>query len=98
MRMAFIGFCDVPRANYLLRVLPPSMISTYARDYDAAICDCFCNIMSFSSLSCDYMAWWVATLPTRNGGLGLRSAERSMYGAYLVARIDSAAVIVQEVH
>ena len=87
-----LTFCGVPRANHLLRVLPPSISAPYARCHDDAIWECFCSLLR-AHLSDDERARAVATLPARLGGLGLRSAERTAPAAYWAAWVDSAAVL-----
>ena len=40
-----LTFCGVPRANHLLRVLPPSISAPYAKGHDDAIWQCFCDLL-----------------------------------------------------
>ena len=55
----------VPRANHLLRIVPPSLIAEYARDHDDAVWNTFCDLMGASSLRDDAAARAVASLPAR---------------------------------
>ena len=91
-----LTFCGVPRANHFLRVLPPSIVTPYARRHDDAIWTCFCALLGCERLSTDQLAKNVATLPARKGGLGLMSAERTAAAAYWAAWVDSAKVLADK--
>jgi len=43
-------FCVSPRANYLLRMLPPGTTDAFARGHDAAVCACLAALLSQDSL------------------------------------------------
>ena len=85
--------CAVPRANHLLRALPPSRVHEYALAHDQALWDCLCGIVGADARAEDAEARSIASLPARHGGLGLRSALRSSAGAYLAGWMDALPVI-----
>ena len=66
-------YCAVPRANHLLRILPPSISKEYAVLHDAALWSCTQTLLGGAQIG-DACARAIATLPARLGGLGLRSA------------------------
>ena len=70
------------RANYLIRMLPPSQSQEYAEEHDRAMWQSFCNILGATAHRHDKLANDIATMPARLGGLGLRSAARSAGGAF----------------
>ena len=83
----------VPRANHTLRVVPPALSSTYARAHDDALWQAFCAIFGAEEHSCILRARSLASLPSRLGGLGLRSAERTAEAAFLASWIDALKVL-----
>ena len=91
-----LTFCGVPRANHLLRVLPPSVAEPYARSHDEAIWSCFCKLIDCEGRLDDKLARDIATLPARLGGLGLRSALRTSTAAYWAAWVDNAKVLADK--
>ena len=66
-------------------MVPPSLAQRYAVDHDNAIWDCFCTVFDVTAFSGDVLARKIASLPSRLGGLGLRSAERSSRGAFMAS-------------
>ena len=91
-----LTFCAVPRANHMLRILPPSAVEPYAKSHDDAIWGCFCQLMECQNRSSEELARHVATLPARKGGLGLRSAQRTSTAAYWAAWVDSSEVLAEK--
>ena len=82
-----------PRANHLLRVLPPSAVARYAAEHDDAIWETYCTLMGAPERAGDAYARAVATMPARLGGLGLRSASRTSPAAYAAAWADALPVL-----
>jgi hypothetical protein len=82
-----------PRANHMLRVVPPSQKLPYARAHDDIIWQCFCNLLQAGNSSADQLARDIASLPARLGGLGLRSAARTSQPAYLASWADALGVL-----
>ena len=63
--------CGAPRANYLLRILPPCHTHAFAREHDAAVL----RLLSAEErLELDALQRPRAQLPLARGGMGLRSA------------------------
>ena len=91
-----LSYCGVPRANHLVRVLPPEVAEEYAARHDCALWRCLCALLGCESRLGDTLARDVATLPVRLGGLGLRSAARTSPAAYWAAWVDGAAVLASK--
>jgi hypothetical protein len=80
----------VPRANHLLRMLPPSLSQEYAAGHDDSVRECLSKLLQQPrSLSRQSAAWQCATLPLRLGGVGLRSAARTAPAACWGAWADA---------
>ena len=84
-----LTYSAVPRANHLIRIVPPSVIRDYAMRHDEALWACFCRLIEGDSLAGDTIAQQVASLPARFGGLGVRSAVRTSPAAYFASWVDS---------
>ena len=68
-------FCASPRANCLLRMLPPGATEAFAREHDAAVCACLAALLSQDSLPTQALpqpTQRLVHLPLRFGGLGVR--------------------------
>ena len=79
--------CASARANYLLRVVRPEWVQSFACVHDQNLWKCLCAILRIPVDSCEEQTRNTATLPLSLGGLGLRSAQRSCVAAYW-ARCD----------
>eukprot|EP00973_Karenia_brevis_P040128 5541545-Karenia_brevis.AAC.1 len=66
-----LAYAAVPRANHTLRTLPPSQVQQYAKAHDDSLWKCFCGLMGASDMQEDVRAQRIATMPGRQGGLGL---------------------------
>ena len=66
-------FCAAARANYLLRVLPPSQSETFATVHDSSVWNCLRLLLDIPGTP---EMLDRAGLSLTNGGLGLRSAMR----------------------
>ncbi|OLQ02944.1 hypothetical protein AK812_SmicGene14193 [Symbiodinium microadriaticum] len=79
------AYCAAPRAQHLLRNVPPADILPYARAHDAAIWNVVEGLLGGQGPD-EGDAWLaaraVAFLPPSFGGLGLLSAERVSSAAY----------------
>ena len=81
-------FCAVPRANYLLRCVPPSLCHRFALEHDEAIWRAFSSLLGEAHDGIAFTCRQIAQLPCRLGGLGLRSAVRTSPSAYWSAWAD----------
>ena len=83
-------FCASPRANYLLRMLPPNSTTEYAREHDGAVAACLSTLLYGDAVSpLPAAAASAAHLPLGYGGLGLRSAAAAAPAAYWASWQDS---------
>ncbi len=86
-------YCAAPRANYLLRTVPPPQARAYAEDHDARVLTAMRSLLvrTTEADAEDGHGQWVrqATLPCRLGGMGLRSARRTAPAAYWASWADS---------
>ena len=84
--------CATPRANYLLRILPPHLTAAYATAHDSAIAQCLANLLELegSLTPCTVRA---AQLPQRFGGLGLRCASSDRHAAHWASWCDTLPVV-----
>ncbi|CAE7398470.1 unnamed protein product, partial [Symbiodinium microadriaticum] len=80
-----LAYCAAPRAQHLLRNVPPADLLPYARAHDAAIWNVVEGLLGGQGPD-EGDAWLaaraVAFLPPSFGGLGLLSAERVSSAAY----------------
>ena len=83
----------VPRANHMLRTVPPTLAAEYARAHDDEVWRCFRVLLGADKDDPDDLARSIATLPGGLGGLGLRSAERTAESAYWASWVDTLAVL-----
>ena len=74
-------FCAGPRANYLLRTVPPHQVRAYAEEHDRRVPTALQNLLGADGLNDNH---WrrQAQLPLRFGGLGLRNSTRTAPPAY----------------
>ena len=83
-----------PRANYLLRVLPPVETARYAASHDNAVQVCLQRLLATDApLQLDALQCRRTHLPMRLGGLGLRSASRLRFEAYWASWADTLPMI-----
>ena len=86
-------FCAAPRANHLLRVLPPHQTEAYARDHDAAVAQCLTRLLQLEAAPLPDPSLRTAQLALRFGGLGLRSAVAARQAAHWASWCDTLPVI-----
>ena len=78
--------CAGPRANHILRNLPPSEASKFGQHHDNHLRACLADIIAMAVP--DGVTTEVVQLPFREGGLGLRSAVRLAPAAYWASWAD----------
>ena len=89
----FLTFCAATRANYTLRNVQPELALWFAVQHDANVWQCFCNLLGVNPDQIPANSVQTASLPLRLGGLGLRSAERTLPAAHWASWADSLAMI-----
>ena len=77
-----LNMSAVPRANHMIRMVPPSQAAEYADLHDDAIWACFADLCLAGQYREHRLTKDIASLPGRLGGLGLRSARRTSPTAY----------------
>ena len=82
-------FCASPRANFVLRTVPPSLCRQYAQERDALIRGSLAKLFAFNNgyLSNQRLMAQIH-LPARFGGLGLNSSVRTSQAAYWASWCD----------
>ena len=85
--------CACPRANYLLRALPPASTAEYASAHDEAVAYCLATLLGLADAPLPPMQQRAARLPLRFGGLGLREAIADRHAAYWASWMDTLPVI-----
>ena len=94
-----LRFCAEPRANHLLRSLPPTLSAEYAQAHDAALWHCLLQLLGETTNSDNHAdlqrARGIASLPACMGGLGLRSAALHAPAAYWAGWADALLMLLQ---
>ena len=88
-----LRFCACPRANYLLRVLPPAATLPFAEAHDAAVDRCLFARLGFADAPLPELSTRSARLPLQCGGLGLRAATLDRHAAHWASWFDTLAVL-----
>jgi hypothetical protein len=94
-------FCGVPRANHLLRTIPPCLVGNLATGHDKQVLQVLETLLALSpgsdttSLHGIGRELWErqARLPIRLGGCGLRDSSRSSHAAYWASVADCIPVL-----
>ena len=86
-----------PRANHLIRTLPPEASREYAAEHDAGVWRTVLALLGEIPGTADELreAESMACLPMRMGGLGLRTAGRCAAAAYWASWADALPMISQ---
>ena len=91
-----LALCATPRANHVVRALPPTQAREYAAEHDSRIWNTLQQLLGHAPhRDRARRARTLAALPGRLGGLGLRSAERTSPAAYWASWADALEVIRQ---
>ena len=89
--------CCAPRANYSLRTQPPAQAAAYAALHDTLVWETLCKLLGREDLAqhhqLDSRHAWLAQLPMRLGGCGLRSALRTAPAAWWASWADTLLMI-----
>ena len=90
-------YCASPRAQHVLRTVPPRDAAAYASEHDQAVWTTVQHILAEPDARGQQWgaARQVAFLPAAAGGLGLASAERLAPAAYWAAWADALPVMLQ---
>ena len=88
-----LRFCACPRANYLLRVLPPAATLPFAAAHDGAVDRCLSALLGFADAPLPEASARSARLPLQCGGLGLRAASLDRHAAYWASWFDTLPVL-----
>ena len=88
-----LHYCAAPRANYLLRSLPPATTAAYASSHDAAVGCCLSALLGLADAPLPPQPARAARLALRFGGLGLRAADTDRHAAYWASWMDTLPVI-----
>ena len=83
-------YCAATRVNFWLRSVPPELSGEFAREHDAGVWRCLCQLLHISPATVDDSAEAAATLPLAAGGLGLQASWADMLKA-LSSRLPSVA-------
>ena len=89
-----LRFCAAPRANYLLRTLPPHLTADFAAEHDAAVARCLATLLEQGDTPLPPTSLNTAQLAQRFGGLGLRSAWQDRFAAHWASWCDTLPVIL----
>ena len=88
-----LRYCAAPRANYLLRVLPPALSEEYAAAHDTAVARCLAQLLGYADAPLPEEAARAAQLAARLGGLGLRCARADRHAAHWASWCDALPVV-----
>ena len=91
-----LRFCAAPRANYLLRTLPPHLTADFAAEHDAAVARarCLATLLEQGDTPLPPTSLNTAQLAQRFGGLGLRSAWQDRFATHWASWCDTLPVIL----
>ena len=93
-----LSMCAAKRANHLLRVLPPSIVTNYAQQHDDCIWRGLCQLLEDNNPNTfqSSMHRSIAEIPVRAGGLGLGNSGRTSSAAYWAAWADALPVLISK--
>ena len=86
LALLLLQYCAAQRFTYLARTVPPSHSLAGAEIHDHRIRTTLARLLSVDNLSDSH--WQQATLRIAEGGLGLGSAQRDRFAAYLGSAAD----------
>ena len=91
--MLLLRSCHVPRLNYLMRTVAPSLIMSATTVHDNLTRSTFQQLIKCPELNDDQ--WLQATLPTHFGGFGMLSAQSTSSIAFVSSWAGSLATLPQ---
>ena len=74
--------------QFLVAVSAPGALGEFAREHDAGVWRCMCQLLHIDPAAVDDSVEAAAALPLAAGGLGLRSAERLRHAAHWASWAD----------
>ena len=89
---ALLLHCAGGRANYMLRVVRPEAVQTFAEGHTNGLWSCLQNILGVT-LDTDPTVQDNATMPLSQGGMGLRNAVRTSPAAFWASWADCLAMV-----
>jgi len=91
-----LRLCAEPRANHLLRTCPPSTLTGFAQARDDHLWTALSSLLHIPASCGTQNGRFLASLPGRYGGLGLRSAVRNAPAAYFGGLASALPTIAQK--
>ncbi|CAE7822051.1 unnamed protein product [Symbiodinium sp. CCMP2456] len=85
-------YCANPRAQHILRAVPPALTAVFAAEHDRSMLHCLALLLQVRAAPDDPLPGLAirrAHLPLRHGGLGLRSAAAHAPAAFFASWADS---------
>ena len=100
-RLLLLRYCAVPRAAFLIRTMPPSLVASFTVGFDELIIAHFAHTQEFGMAlppGSDAARQWRYMLqaPKRLGGVGLLSSEVLSPMAYLASLADATRCMAEE--
>lgn len=93
-----LTYCAAPRAQHLLRTVPPTLSATAAAAHDEAVWETLARLLQEPApTALPLSSRTLAFLPARLGGLGLYAAARLAPAAYWASWADALPVLRQRV-
>ena len=91
-----LGLCIVPKISHILRALPPSVTSAFAKRFDDACVRCFTAIATpdLASVGLPPTADAIVRLKLRDGGFDIGSQHRACAAAYVASWAAASPLIV----
>ena len=89
---ALLLHCAGGRANYMLRVVRPEAVQTFAEGHSDGLWSCLRNILG-ATLDTNPTVRDIATMPLSLGGMGLRNAARMSPAAFWASWADCLSMV-----
>ena len=90
--MALLLHCAGGRANFMLRVVRPEAVQTFAEGHSDGLWSCLRNILGVT-LDTNPTVRDIATMPLSLGGMGLRNAVRTSPAAFWASWADCLSMV-----